>query len=104
MHDLKIIDKILKEASKKGNINILKLEVGELSDVSPLELKEHLEEHVTYKIDVNLKKSKVKCKCSYIGPAEILLKDHGICLFRCPNCKNKPEVIEGGEIKIIGVK
>ena len=104
MHETLIVDKIIKEAKKQGNISSIMIELGELCDIYPEELENHLKEQVNWKVDIIYKKGIIKCSCKYRGPAEILDKGHGYCVFRCPNCKNKPEVIEGGEIKIIGVK
>jgi len=36
--------------------------------------------------------------------ARILDKGHGYCLFNCPKCEGKPEILQGGEIKIVGVE
>jgi len=104
MHEQRIVHKIIEEAEKQGKVSSLVLEVGELNEITPEELGEHLKEHVSWKINVKERKSKIECKCSYRGRAEILDRGHDYCLFRCPKCHNKPRVIEGGEIKIIQIK
>ena len=103
MHELSIINKIIKEAKKQGQVSSIMLEVGELSNIEPQDLEFHLRELVDWKITVNTKKSLVTCNCGYKGQAQILDKGHGYCIYKCPKCKEKPRVLDGGEIKIIGI-
>ena len=104
MHEHKIVNKIIEEAKKIGVERFIELEVGELAEFCCDELKEELQNHVDWEIKFNERESKVKCECGYLGRANILDKGHGYCIFNCPICLNKPEVLEGGEIKIIGAE
>ena len=102
MHELKIVNKIIEEA-KKRRAKSVKIEVGELAEITKEELRENLKVF-SGNISIVLKESKVKCTCGYKGRAKILEREHDFCLFNCPNCGKKPNVLEGGEIKIIGLK
>lgn len=103
MHEITIANKIIQEIKKQGARKSIKLEVGELSNIGKDELEETLNKLTKLEIKVINKKSKIKCNCGYIGKARIIEKEHDYCIFNCPKCGNKPEVLEGGEIKIIGV-
>jgi len=105
MHETIIAGKIIEEAEKLGVKKQIEIECGELGDLSKEELKEALKEMSDFKIKVTGKVSMIKCSCGYEGRAKIVDRGHGYCLYNCPECENKkPEVIEGGEIKIIGVE
>ena len=103
MHEAVIANKIIQEAKKQGAEKELSLEVGELCEIEAHELEEALENLVPWKLNVQERKSKIECACGYAGRARIIDKGHGYCVFNCPNCNKKPNVLEGGEIKIIGV-
>ena len=102
MHELKLVNRIIEEAKKRG-AKSLKIEVGELAEATKEELEESLK-NFNGNINIVFKKSKVKCSCGYEGRANILEREHGFCLYNCPNCGKKPNVLDGGEIKIIGIK
>ena len=104
MHEIKIAQKIIKEAKKQGVKQEIEIEVGELSDIASDELKEALAGLIRWKITAVERKSKVQCACGYVGRAEIIDRGHDYCIFKCPQCGNNPNVLEGGEIKLIGVK
>ncbi len=102
MHEIAIAEKIIREAKKqKQNIKAIEIEVGELEEIEAHEVEEVLQSLTKWKIKVNEKKSKIKCECGYEGRANILDKGHGYCVYNCPQCEKKPEVLEGGDIKII---
>lgn len=104
MHEILLAQKIIKEAKLQGASKKIYLEVGELSDIEPEELEESIKGLVNWDILMKSKKSRVKCDCGYLGEAQILDKGHGYCMFQCPKCYLQPQVLEGGEIKIIGVE
>lgn len=141
MHEIQFASKILKEAKKAGAKSFVKVEVGELVEITPEELElglkkisqgsldyeeshEHEEHHShdhthkfdeeelkelhegcrEWKFEVVFVKSKVKCPCGYEGQAGIVDRGHGYCIFNCPECGKKPDVLEGGEIKIIQIE
>lgn len=104
MHDQRILTQLVQAATLAGATKKIIVEVGELSTISPEHLKEHLKGMVDWEVETRFKKAKVKCDCKYKGPPEILEEGHDFVLFRCPKCKGKPDVIEGGVIKIVGVE
>jgi Zn finger protein HypA/HybF involved in hydrogenase expression len=104
MHEQRIISQVVDAATLAGATKKIIVEVGELSTITPLHLKEHLAGRVDWEVETRFKKARVKCACKYKGVPEILEEGHDFILFRCPVCKGKPRVIEGGEIKIIGVE
>ena len=104
MHNIKIAQEILRKAKQQGAKRTISLEIGELSNTSVEELEETLKSLTKMKIELNLISSKIKCSCGYLGIANILDRDHDYCYFNCPKCSNnKPEVLEGKELKIIRV-
>ncbi|MDP1729451.1 MAG: hydrogenase/urease maturation nickel metallochaperone HypA [archaeon] len=103
MHETFIIEKIINEANKLGKVKEIELELGELCNITKEDLEEHLIEMTNWKVKINLKKSLVKCKCGYEGSPKILERGHDFCLFCCPKCNKKPEILKGGKIKIIEV-
>ncbi len=103
MHEQAIIDKILEHISDKTNVLKIELEVGELAGIEPEHLKEHLGERVNWEININSKKSQVKCSCGYEGYARIKQRLHDMVIYDCPRCENVPEVLEGKDIKIVKV-
>jgi Zn finger protein HypA/HybF involved in hydrogenase expression len=104
MHELAIAEKIIDEAKKNGAKRAIKLEVGELCEVEAHEIKEVIERMTKWKVKTVEVEGKIKCKCGYEGEANIVDKGHGYCVFNCPECDSKADVLEGGEIKIIGVE
>ncbi len=104
MHEQRIIQQIVNAAKLEGATKKIIVEVGELSTISPQHVKEHLAGVVSWEVETRFRKAKVKCACSYRGKPEILEEGHDFVLFRCPHCKGKPEVVEGGKIKVIGVE
>ena len=103
MHDVAIAKEIIKKAKELGATKGIHLEVGELAEFPADELVENIKNITCWDIKVDAKDSKVQCGCGYEGRAQILEKGHGFCFFNCPKCGGKPVVMEGGEIKIIGV-
>ena len=103
MHETIIAKRILEEAKEAGAKKALEVEVGELSEVTSEEVEEALKNMTRWKVKVAFKRSSVSCKCGYQGPAHIVEKGHGYCVFDCPKCGKKPAVLEGGEIKITGI-
>ncbi|MBS3126302.1 hydrogenase maturation nickel metallochaperone HypA [Candidatus Woesearchaeota archaeon] len=103
MHETLIAKRILEEAKKAGAKKALEVEVGELGEVTPEEVEETLRNMTRWRVKVSFKRSRVSCKCGYQGPAHIVEKGHGYCVFDCPRCGKKPDVLEGGEIKVIGI-
>lgn len=107
MHETVICKKIIeqaKQAQPDQAIKAIEIEVGELADLTASEVEETMKQLTDWEIKVNFVKNKIKCNCGYSGGANIVEKGHGFCVFNCPECKGKPEVLEGGHIKIIGIE
>ena len=103
MHEKEITQKVIDEAQEMGATEAVRVEVGELAEISPDEMQEALEKMTDWEVRVDYKESKVECECGYVGRARIVEKGHGYCIFNCPKCDRKPEVINGGDIKVIEV-
>tara|TARA_Y100000310_G_C20641106_1_gene793933 strand:+ start:234 stop:548 length:315 start_codon:yes stop_codon:yes gene_type:complete len=104
MHETVIANKIIEQAKLAGASKAIQVEVGELAELTEEEIKTTLTQLSDWNITTIFRKSHVKCNCNYQGPAKIIDKGHGFCYFKCPSCNENPEVIKGGEIKIIGVE
>lgn len=104
MHEIAIAQAIVDEAKKQGAEKGIQVEIGELAELTPEELEQALKGVTKMFVQVDYKESLVKCACGYEGKANILDKGHGYCYFNCPNCGSKPQVIDGGGIKLIGIE
>lgn len=104
MHEIVIAERIIKEAKKFGDVSEVNIVLGELCNITKEELLETLGYLVTWKINIQNEESKIESSCGYSGKANIIDRGHGYCIFNCPKCDQKPNVIRGGDIRIIGVK
>jgi|WetSurMetagenome_2_1015567.scaffolds.fasta_scaffold198292_2 Zn finger protein HypA/HybF involved in hydrogenase expression len=107
MHEITYAKFVINEAKRVGARKEVKIEVGELCDIESFELKEAMAGLIDWKLDVYEKESRIKCKCGYDGRAKIVDRGHGYCFFGCPECSavgKDLNVLEGGEIKIVGVE
>ena len=105
MHNHKIIQKIIEEAKRQGAEGKIVLEVGEISEFEGGEIAQEVEEHSGWDVEIISKESKIECSCGYSGRARILDRGHGYCIFDCPVCENKKvKILEGAEIKLMGVE
>jgi len=102
MHETRVVERILQEAMRAGASREIRIEVGELSGLTPEEIADGLESS-GFRARVSLERNKIKCECGFRGSAKILERGHGYCLFQCPECGKRPEVLKGGEIRITGV-
>jgi Zn finger protein HypA/HybF involved in hydrogenase expression len=135
MHEINIAERVFREAVNAGATRFLKVEIGELCEITKEELEEGLSK-VTgtnvvaslqdfggsvlqkpgevgdldfgeWKFDVVGIESKIKCSCGFEGKAKILDRGHGYCLYGCPACGlsgGDVKVLDGGEIKVVGVE
>lgn len=132
MHEIQIADRVLREARGAGARKFFRVEVGELCEISKEELEQGLNTLIfptvvdslqdfggtvlqnsgevdfeEMKFGVDFIQSLIKCKCNYVGKANISERGHGYCIWECPECglsgKNV-EVIKGGEIKVVEVE
>lgn len=107
MHETIVASKVLEDLKKgvKGRkVKKVRFEVGELAAITPDELGEVLKTMADFEFSVEEKKAKVKCKCGYVGIPEILDREHDSVIFTCSKCGEIPEIVEGGDIKIIEVE
>lgn len=101
MHEIVYAHKIIEEARKKGDINAISLEVGDLASITGEELKRAIETITGWNVNIKTKKSMVKCHCGFIGAPMITERSHDLVHYECPNCCNNfPEIVEGDLIKI----
>lgn len=99
----------LKEGLKRisgGNLDLNEEEEnhGHRHDITKSDLERAHKKSNGLQFKLTLKQSKVRCSCGYEGRAAIIDRGHGYCLFNCPECGEKPKVLEGGEIKIVEVE
>ena len=103
MYDI-IIDDIIEEAKKYGNVVSIKLEVGEIAPLLVEEIELLIREKTNWKVETEIKTSAVKCTCGYNGPAQIIKKGSDYTLFSCPRCNSLPRVIDGENIDLKEVR
>ncbi len=106
MHETVYANKVIEEGKKLGVDREIEIEVGELCDITDIELKEAIESMIDWAVYSREVESRVQCACGYEGKAHIIDKGHGYCYFECPRCKamgKDLKIVEGGEIKIVGV-
>ena len=104
MHEINIAKKILVEAKKLGAKEKILLEVGELCNITPKEIKEVIERLENIEVKIIVKSGIVECSCGYKGKPKILEREHDFLLFVCPKCGKIPKVLEGNKIKILEVR
>jgi Zn finger protein HypA/HybF involved in hydrogenase expression len=101
MHELVYAHKIIEEARKKGDINAISLEVGDLASITTDEIKNAVETITGWAVNVKAKGAMVKCHCGFVGAPVITERSHDLVHYECPSCCNNfPDIVEGNEIKI----
>src|SRR3989344_9189158 len=95
----KIMQEIKKFGKDFAKINLVYLEVGERSSLTPQEIKSSLKKLAFWDAYITVKQSKVQCNCGYLGRAKIFERGPGYCLFNCPKCAKTPKVLEGNDIQ-----
>lgn len=103
MHDVRVAEQIIAAARPFGTVKRVVVAVGELSGMEPEELRETLQTMTSWQVETRVVAGNIRCACGFTGAPEILEQGHDYCLFRCPDCKKKPEVVAGGEIMLVGV-
>lgn len=107
MHEIVFAKSLLKEIEEIRNsneeIDSIDLELGELVGIESHELIEALGSLNSWKYNLSIKPSLIKCKCGYEGKAKINERLHDLVIFTCPNCSNIPKIIDGDKIKIIKI-
>ncbi len=98
MHGYLIAHHIASEAGKYGKIKSLTVEVGDLAELPPKDLKKALEEHLECEIIIKQKKAVIECECGHNGAPKIIGRMHDAVLFECPECGKIPRVLDGAEI------
>jgi Zn finger protein HypA/HybF involved in hydrogenase expression len=100
MHEITFAKSVIDEIKDKGNVESIEIEVGELAEVTAEDLKQAIETITGWKVRVKEMESKVKCKCGYIGRANIKEKGHDVIIYNCPKCSSLPKPIIGQDIKL----
>ena len=121
MHEINIADRIFRDARGAGATHFLRVEIGELCEITKEELEEGLGKVTNvnvvgslqdfggtilqssnsekdfelgeWKFKVDFVESKIKCSCGFEGRAKILDRGHGYCLYGCPSCGSTGEKV-----------
>lgn len=105
MHEVFALKKLIEEAKKYGKVKRISLEVGELAPFEGDHLLKHLKELVDWKVDLSVKKAKVRCNdCGYEGEPKIVEREHDNVIYVCPKCGKRPNVLEGDELILVDVE
>lgn len=104
MHEHLIAHHIASEAGRYGKIKSLTVEVGDLAELPPEDLKKALKEHLECEVIIKQKKAIIACECGYEGAPKIIERMHDAVLFECPECGKIPKVLDGAEIILKEVK
>ena len=101
MHEVVYAHKIIEEARKRGDINAISLEVGDLANITGEEIKRAIETITGWVVDVRSKAAMVRCHCGFVGAPVITERSHDLVHYECPSCCNNfPDIVEGKDIKI----
>ncbi|MFH1316217.1 MAG: hydrogenase/urease maturation nickel metallochaperone HypA [Candidatus Woesearchaeota archaeon] len=101
MHETVIVDKIIKEVKKHGDVNEVFLEIGELAHVLGNEIVETFQRIVDWKINWSEKPAVINCTCGYEGHPNILERGHDHYVIECPECTQMmPELIDGKDVVV----
>lgn len=102
MHEIIFAKNIINQIpeSDKDKVQSIEIEVGELAEVTPEELKQALEQLTAWQVTVKPMPSGVKCQCGYSGKANIKERGHHVVIYNCPSCGIVPRVIVGQDIKL----
>ncbi len=103
MHETAIAKNIISEAEKHGEVESIKLDIGELAHVPGNELVECLKKLVDWTIEWKETPARVECECGFRGHPSILERGHDSFLIECPQCRSLPALTGGNEIKIVEV-
>jgi Zn finger protein HypA/HybF involved in hydrogenase expression len=98
MHEAIIVKDIIENAKKQGDVESIRIEIGEIAPVPKHELLECLKRFVDWKVDYYIKEAQVTCDCGFIGHPKILEQGHDFYLIECPKCGEVPEVTHGTKI------
>jgi Zn finger protein HypA/HybF involved in hydrogenase expression len=104
MHEIAIAQRVVEEAKKQGAKSKFIVEVGELNEITKNELDGALKQATDMDFEIKEKESNVKCDCGNEGRAKIVDRGHGYCVYNCAKCEGKVEVLEGKDLKILGVE
>jgi len=99
-----MIKDIINQAEKQGDVKSITIEVGELANIEPHHLKEHLSEIVDWDIKVKTIDAITECACGFKGKPKTITRGHDFVLFTCPWCNDVPKVVQGDQIVLKEVK
>ena len=122
MHEINIADRVFREARNAGATHFLKVEIGELCEITKDELEDGLKKVTSpgvvgslqdfggsvlqksggvgdldfgkWKFEVVGVESKIKCSCGFEGRAQITDRGHGYCLWACGKCGKSGKDVE----------
>jgi Zn finger protein HypA/HybF involved in hydrogenase expression len=99
MQEHPIANNIIEEAESYGEVKSVRVEVGDLAQIPPDEMKEILEDLTDWKVEIIPKTAIISCKCGYNGVPKVIKQQIDSILYECPICKAKnPEIVDGNNI------
>lgn len=107
MHHITLANDIVEEAEKqaKGDaIKAITLEVGELANATPNQVKEGIAVLNDWDVNVIQIPAVTKCRCGHHGRPRVIERSHDFVLFECPVCGEMPRVLEGDDIKLVNIE
>lgn len=104
MHEFGIINTIVSEARRYGNVKSVLIEIGELAPLTAKELEDALKKQVAWKIGIRKRQAAVRCSCGCTGKPKIIERVHDTVLFECQKCGSIPEIISGDKIVLKEVR
>ena len=98
-----VVDEMVNEALRKGDVKSIKVEVGALAPFSVSAVENTLISLVDWHVYVVEKEAVVRCECGYYGAPKIVEKGEDFSLFVCPKCGEIPKIESGDKIKLVEV-
>lgn len=100
MHEVNLVKQIIEKVGER-EVETIEIEVGELMDHSVEDIKSTLESMSGWIVVAREKKGLVECDCGFKGHPKILEKSHGVILYACPKCGERPRVLDGDGVRVI---
>lgn len=99
------VNRIVKEALKRGLVTGVSVEVGELAPISAYELADALRSATEWEVTVEETPATVRCRCTYEGRPRMTEKSLNLNVYHCPACgRLAPEVVDGSEVVLSQVR
>ncbi|MBU0953445.1 MAG: hydrogenase maturation nickel metallochaperone HypA [Nanoarchaeota archaeon] len=103
MHETVIANQLIEEARRHGDVKAVTIEVGMVAHLTAEELERTMAALVDWELHITDVPARVSCVCGFTGEPQILGRGHDMCLYVCPKCSGAPDIISGGDIKIVSV-